>query len=111
MKIAMVFPIAILGVILALGSCSSAPTSGTGNAVNIQNFAFSPATITVSAGTTVTWTNLDSTTHKIVSDSGSELDSPNMDNGGVYTHTFSTAGTYAYHCGIHTYMKGTVIVQ
>ena len=111
MKIAMVFPIAVLGLVLALGSCSSAPAPTTENSVNIQNFAFSPATLTVSAGTTVTWTNLDSTTHKVVSDSGSELDSPNMDNGNTYVHTFNTAGTYAYHCGIHTYMKGTVIVQ
>jgi len=110
MKIAMVFPIAVLGVILALGSCS-APTSGTGNSVNIQSFAFNPATLTVEAGTTVTWTNEDSTPHTIVSDSGSELNSPDLNQGGVYTHTFNAAGTYAYHCGIHTYMKGTVIVQ
>ncbi len=109
MKIAMVFPIAILGVILALGSCSEIPP--TGDSVNIQNYAFSPATLTVSVGTTVTWTNLDSVPHKIVSDSGSELGSADLNNGGTYTHTFNTAGTYAYHCGIHTYMKGTVVVQ
>jgi len=111
MKIAMVFPIAILGVVLALGNCSSAPAPATGNSVNIQGLAFDPATLTVSVGTTVTWTNEDSVPHTITSDSGSELNSPDMNNGDTYTHTFNTAGTYAYHCGIHTYMKGTVIVQ
>ncbi len=112
MKIAMVFPIAILGVLLALGSCSSAPTEPVaGNAVTIKDFAFSPATITVSVGTIVTWTNEDPATHKVISDSGSEMDSPDIPTGQTYSHTFNAAGTYAYHCGIHPSMKGTVIVQ
>jgi len=111
MKIVMVFPIAILGVVLALGSCSSAPTSGTENSVNVQGSAFDPATLTVSVGTTVTWTNEDSVPHTITSDSGSEIGSPQLSTGQTYSHTFNTAGTYAYHCSIHTFMKGTVIVQ
>ena len=114
MKIAMVFPIAILGVILALGSCSSAPTEPVaGNIVTIKDFAFSPATITVPVGATVTWTNEDSTAHTIVIVSGSEgsVNSPQLETGSNYSHAFKRAGTYAYHCGIHTYMEGTVIVQ
>jgi plastocyanin len=78
--------------------------------VSIQNFAFSPATITITAGTTVTWTNNDSTAHTITSDTGA-FDSGNIANGKTYTHTFSQAGTFAYHCAIHSSMKATVIVQ
>ena len=87
---------------------STAPVSA--NSVTLANFAFSPATITVKAGTTVTWTNKDGTTHTITSDTGA-FDSGNVAANGKYSYTFSTAGTYAYHCTIHPYMKGTVIVQ
>ncbi len=87
---------------------SSAPASG--NSVTLANFAFSPATITVKAGTTVTWTNKDGTTHTITSDTGA-FDSGSVAANGKYSYTFSTVGTYACHCSIHPYMKGTVIVQ
>ncbi len=81
-----------------------------GNSVSISGFAFSPASLTVSVGTTVTWTNNDSTTHTVTSDSGA-FSSGNLANGKTYSYKFTTAGTYAYHCSIHSYMKGTVIVQ
>lgn len=87
----------------------SAPQSG--NAITIQNFAFSPATINVKVGDTVTWTNRDSAPHQIASDSGSELSSSTLSNGATYSHTFTSAGTYAYHCAIHTSMKGSVVVS
>lgn len=78
--------------------------------VSIANFAFSPATITVKAGTTVTWTNNDTVTHTVTADSGSGPDSGNLAPGKIYTFTFKTAGTYKYHCAIHASMTGTVIV-
>jgi plastocyanin len=78
--------------------------------VVIQNFAFSPATITVTVGTTVTWTNNDGATHTVTSDTGA-FDSGNIANGKTYSRTFSQAGTFAYHCTIHPNMKATVIVQ
>lgn len=87
---------------------SSAPVSA--NSVNLANFAFSPATITVKVGTTVTWTNKDGTTHTVTSDTAT-FDSGNLAANEKYSYTFSTAGTYPYHCTIHPYMKGTVIVQ
>ncbi len=113
--------VSLLAVISAL-ACSggsgygNAPTTtssvaaATGNSVTLASFAFSPATITVKVGTTVTWTNQDSTTHTITSDSG-VWDSGNIAQNGTYTYAFSKAGTFPYHCSIHTYMKGTVIVQ
>lgn len=84
------------------------PTPG-GSNVLIQSSAFSPATITVTAGTTVTWTNKDAIAHTVTSDA-SLFDSGSMAANGVYSYTFATAGTYPYHCTFHTMMTGTVIV-
>lgn len=85
--------------------------TGSGTSITIQNFAFSPQTLNVKAGDTVTWTNEDSVGHKIASDTGSELGSDTLQNGATYSHTFSAAGTYAYHCAIHPSMKGTIVVS
>lgn len=79
--------------------------------VTIANFAFSPATITVKTGSTVIWTNEASVAHTVTSDSGNELDSPLLSQGKSYSHTFSQAGTFSYHCTPHPNMKGTVIVE
>jgi len=88
------------------------PPPGSGQTgVTIQNFAFSPATLTVKAGDTVVWTNQDSSSHTVVSDSGSEIASGTLSQGGTYSHTFNSAGTYGYHCGIHQNMKGKIIVE
>jgi plastocyanin len=91
---------------------AAASTAGgnAGNAVTISDFAFSPATITVAAGTKVTWTNQDSSPHTIVSDDGSTFKSERLANGASFSFTFTTAGTFAYHCGIHGSMTGKVIV-
>jgi len=78
--------------------------------VAIQNFAFSPATITVKIGTTVTWTNEDSDPHTVTSKDGSGLDSPTLDKGATYQHTFTKPGHYSYLCTIHPFMLGTVMV-
>jgi plastocyanin len=79
--------------------------------VLIKNFAFSPSSLTVSVGTTVTWTNQDSASHTVTSDSGSELNSATLSTGQSFSHTFTQAGTFAYHCTIHPFMKATVTVQ
>lgn len=87
---------------------SSAPV--TTNQVTISNFAFSPQTITVSPGTTVTWTNNDSTTHTVTSDNNS-FNSNQLAPGNNFQFTFANTGTFSYHCSIHTNMTGQVIVQ
>ena len=84
-------------------------TTGT-NEVLIQGNAFSPATITVAAGTTIKWTNKDGVNHTVTSDSGL-FDSGTFGNGGTFSRQFNTAGTFPYHCTVHTNMLGTVIVQ
>jgi plastocyanin len=78
--------------------------------VTIHDLAFSPTSITVKKGATVTWTNNDSTAHTVTSDSGSELNSDNLEQGESYSHTFNTVGTFAYHCSIHTNMTAKVTV-
>ena|SRR5690242_984740 len=83
---------------------------GTGSDVSIKNFAFTSNNISVTKGTTVKWTNNDGVTHTVTADDGS-FDSGSLTNGASFSHTFSTAGTYTYHCSIHTTMTGTVTVQ
>jgi plastocyanin len=89
----------------------AAGAPGATAAVVLQNFAFSPATLTVSAGTTVTWTNKDSATHTVTSTQGNVLNSPNMPQGSTFSFTFNQKGTFDYHCSIHQSMTGQVIVQ
>ena len=85
-----------------------APAAGAG-AVSIKDFAFNPADVTVAKGTTVTWKNDDSATHRIKSGDGS-FDSKDLKNGDSFDHTFDTAGTFDYICGIHPSMKGKITV-
>ena len=77
--------------------------------VEIKNFIFNPDAITVPAGTTVVWTNLDSTPHTVTSTSGI-FDSGVMDQDENFSYTFHGPGTYDYSCMIHPYMKAKVIV-
>src|SRR3989344_2108557 len=78
--------------------------------IDIANFAFSPSSLTINAGDSVTWTNRDSSAHTVTSDSGNELDSERISNGQIYTHVFAQPGTYSYHCTPHPGMKATIVV-
>lgn len=82
----------------------------TSHDVTIQNFAFTPQTLTVPVNTTVTWTNMDAVTHTVTSDSG-VFTSGNMATNGTFSFKFTAAGTYPYHCSIHTYMTASIVVQ
>ena len=102
------------------GTTPTATTpAGNGHAVTITtdssgNFAFSPATLTVKVGTTVTWTNMTQAPHTVTSDDGKSFDSgiatPIPASGGTFSFTFKQAGTFGYHCQIHPFMKATIIV-
>jgi plastocyanin len=78
--------------------------------VVIENFAFMPASMTVPVGTTVTWSNRDSVAHTTTSDTGA-WDSGTLNPHASFQHTFNTPGTFTYHCMIHPYMHGTIVVQ
>jgi plastocyanin len=81
------------------------------SAVTINNFSFQPQTLTVTAGTDITWTNAQpGVTHTVTADGGS-FGSPNIPSGGTFSQTMSTTGTYSYHCSIHPFMTGTITVQ
>nr|WP_155766136.1 cupredoxin family copper-binding protein [Mycobacterium colombiense] len=118
--------VAAVGVLLLAGCSQSrpvattaAPTTGVsitapaapvrGDQVTIDGFAFAPVTLTVPAGTTVTWTNRDEEPHTVAASDGS-FHSPGMGTGATFTHTFPTAGTFDYVCSIHPMMRGTVVV-
>ena len=81
-----------------------------GNHVDIEGFAYGPETVTVSKGTTVTWTQHDSAVHTVTSVSGNILDSQNLAKGETFSYTFDETGTFEYYCTNHPSMKGTVIV-
>ena len=78
--------------------------------VKIDNFSFTPASITVAVGTTITWTNRDDIPHTVVSDD-KVIKSKVLDTDEKFSYTFSKPGTYPYFCSIHPKMTGKVIVQ
>ncbi|MFI2206575.1 plastocyanin/azurin family copper-binding protein [Streptomyces sp. NPDC020192] len=83
----------------------------TADTVAIKNFAFSPTTLKVTAGTTVTWTNQDADAHTVTSaGSGGPLHSPALAGHATYSYRFTKPGTYAYLCTIHPFMTAKVEV-
>lgn len=84
--------------------------SSEGVEVEIEDFAYISATITVKVGTTVTWENKDKVQHTVTSDSGL-FDSGLLAKGVPFSFTFTEPGTYTYHCTPHPNMKGTIIVE
>lgn len=79
--------------------------------IKIDNFSFTPATVTVAAGTTVTWTNDDDVPHTVVSDDTKTFRSKALDTGDHFSYTFTKAGKYAYFCSVHPRMTAEVVVQ
>ena len=96
----------LTAVLLGGGSALAA-----NQAVAISGFSFSPASITVSAGDTITWTDSDAQAHTATADDGSFDTGTIAGSGGTGSATFTTAGTFPYHCKIHPTMTGTVTVQ
>lgn len=90
---------------------AAVPAPASANAVTIKDFAFSPVSLTVKAGTRVTWTNQDSDAHTVTSDgSGGPLDSKALNTGDTFGYTFTEPGVYKYLCTIHPFMTATVTV-
>ncbi len=90
---------------------AAAPPNQPGEIV-IDNFAFAPATLTVAAGTKVTWINHDEEPHTVMSaDPRTPFKSPALDTDDKFSFVFATPGTYKYFCTIHSHMVGTIVVQ
>jgi plastocyanin len=101
---------AAAGSVLA-GSVLFARAQTAAAAVGIDNFTFNPATVTVKAGTTVTWTNKDDIPHGIAATNNAFKRSQALDTDDSFSFTFTTPGTYQYFCYIHPHMTGTIVVE
>lgn len=114
MSVAVFIAVAVLGI-AALGAKNSvvaAQQKPQSAEVKIDNFSFGPASLTVSVGTTVTWTNRDDIPHTVVStDDPKVFKSKVLDTDEQFSFTFTKAGAYSYFCSIHPKMTGKVIVQ
>lgn len=98
---------ALLAVVVAV------PAAWAGDAqVTIKDYMFSPMTLTVAAGTKVVWTNADDSAHSVKSaDETTPFASEPLEHGQSYARVFDKAGTYHVLCGLHPYMKETIVVQ
>ena len=117
---------------IALGGCGgggdggggngggSAPSSSPSNqpakaggaqTIDISNFKFAPPTLTVHAGAKVTVKNSDTTAHTATADSGGAFDTGDISPGSSATITLKSAGSVAYHCSIHSFMHGKIVVR
>jgi len=86
--------------------------AGEARDVAIHNYSFTPRTLTVPVGATVTWTNRDFDVHAVVADdSPPTFKSAGLDTGDSFSFTFNKAGTYSYHCSVHPHMTGKIVVQ
>lgn len=110
-------PLAALA--LAVAGCGSAehhapvamaPAATAQATVDINSFKYSPVTIVVRRGGRVRWTNSDAAAHTATADDRS-FDTQTIDKGAARSVTFTTAGTFAYHCDFHPFMKATVVVK
>ena len=95
----------------ASGSSSQATSAGASTAVKISNFKFSPARLTVKQGAGVTVTNEDSAAHTATADDGHSFDTGDLSQGATQTISVSKPGSYPYHCSIHPFMHGTLVVK
>ena len=106
------FGILIIVMVLIV-SCyknkSSVNSNATNSKVSITSSGFSPASLTIVTGSTVTWTNNDNMVHTVTTGDGS-INSGNIAAQSSYTKTFSTAGTFNYYDANNTSMKGVLIV-
>ena len=104
------------GSAISAGIASAAPPEQTQQtathtvSIKIQNFKFVPATVAVVPGTRIVWTNLDEVAHSVVSDNGAFSASSPLNKGDAYSVVLSIPGDYLYHCGIHSFMQGTIRV-
>jgi plastocyanin len=97
----------LLAVSLGAVAAGASTPRAKSPAVTIKGFAFSPKTLTVKAGAKVKVTNKDGTTHTFTANKGA-FDTGDIDGGSSATVTIKKPGTYAYHCNIHSSMKGTI---
>ncbi|MFN2464110.1 MAG: cupredoxin domain-containing protein [Candidatus Dormibacteria bacterium] len=100
-------------VTLGLAACGSGGVPPHTQAVvanHVSGFKFEPNPQHVQVGDSVRWTNSDQSQHTATADVGSLWDSPRLDRGGVFEYRFKTAGDFKYHCAVHPFMHGEIVV-
>ncbi|MGA9948786.1 MAG: cupredoxin family copper-binding protein [Xanthobacteraceae bacterium] len=90
---------------------ASAQNAAPAGVVSIDNFTFTPQSLKVKAGTTVTWNNKDDIPHGIASSDNAFKKSKALDTDDSFSYTFTTPGTFQYFCYIHQHMVGTIVVE
>jgi plastocyanin len=100
----------LLGLFALDLSSSTGSQSNTTAEVKIDNFSFTPETINVNAGTTVTWVNQDDVPHTVASDE-KIFKSRALDTDEKFAYTFTKPGTYAYFCSLHPKMIAKIVVR
>jgi plastocyanin len=93
------------------GSSSQVAAGASSSAVKISNFKFAPASVSVKQGTRVIVTNQDSTGHTATADDGDSFDTGTLAQGASQAISVSKPGSYPYHCSIHPFMHGTLVVK
>ena len=111
-RVAMLFILTVAVVAAVSANPALAPSQENAGKyeVTIDNFSFSPTTLTVPTGTQVTWINRDDVPHTVVS-TDNKFKSQALDTDEEFSFTFESAGTYEYYCSVHPKMKGKIIVQ
>jgi plastocyanin len=109
-RVRFVYPGVILLILLGAHAVFAADTVAT-KEVTIDNFSFSPQTLTVTVGTKVTWINRDDVPHTVVSIDKRTIVSPALDTDEKFAYTFTAPGTNDYYCSVHPHMKGRIIVR
>ena len=101
----------LIGAFASLATLAAPPPSRAAeHDVQITDSTFSPATLTIAVGDTVTWRNADDRPHTVTSSDG-VFDSGNLDEGVGFSFTFTEPGTYAYLCAYHPEMQATIVVE
>jgi plastocyanin len=116
----MLRPLAVIVLAAALlAGCGSSKKSSTGSSsssssggttISMKDIQFSPKSLTVKVGQTVTWVNDDSVDHNVTANDGKTFKSSNFGHGGTFKWKATKAGTVAYNCTIHSGMTGTLTV-
>jgi plastocyanin len=100
----------VVATALVVGANLPAETKANPTMVKMDNFTFTPQTLTVRSGTTVTWVNKDDVPHTVTS-TDKKFKSRALDTDERFSFTFSAPGTYNYFCSVHPHMTGKVIVR
>jgi plastocyanin len=109
-SLAVALPLALSAVLLFHPPAARSEENSSPTQIQVDNFSFGPAMLTVPANSTVTWINKDDVPHVIASNDGL-FKSKALDTDDKYSYTFTKAGTYSYYCSIHPKMVGKIVVQ